>query len=215
MGILRAQTTFDDDSALARDRVVNVMHFEEQGIVPNYNNVLDMVEDFYTAVPSGGALAITSYYSSLLDGTATTKLYNLDNPEPRVPVAERDWTFTPATNTPLPREVAVCVSFHGLPTAGLPAARRRGRVYLGLLSTLAITTTGRPDTTFLTNCARSLRDLIAASDASVTNKFGVYSPTNNNFVQVTGGWVDNEWDTQRRRGGTPTVRTLVTSTTPA
>ena len=96
-------------------------------------------------------------------------------------------------------------------------SRRRGRIYLGPLAAVAAdSSTGRPNTSFVT----AIKNAAAAYLASVTTDGtftwvvhshttgaspGTYDETGNS-VTVNQGWVDNAWDTQRRRGMAPTTR---------
>jgi hypothetical protein len=55
-------------------------------------------------------------------------------------------------------------------------------------------------------------DLYRASDSSFPDlggidwKFGIWSHTQHAFHQAEYAWVDDEWDTQRRRGRRPLSR---------
>jgi len=48
--------------------------------------------------------------------------------------------------------------------------------------------------------------LKGASDAAADWTWVVYSTVDNAMYPVDNGWVDNSWDTQRRRGVKPTAR---------
>jgi len=51
------------------------------------------------------------------------------------------------------------------------------------------------------------RSLLAPTETAGGWDWVVYSPTNGNTVNVDNGWVDNAFDTQRRRGLAVTART--------
>lgn len=55
---------------------------------------------------------------------------------------------------------------------------------------------------------RSFQKLKDEADASLIWQWRIWSPTNNNSVLIDNGWVDNAWDTQRRRGVEATARTI-------
>lgn len=213
MAIYRYQVVLDHDSALPEDVTVNTWHYD----VPDAGDrelPAAKIEDFYNTNPSGEASAVEDFLSAALAGTARTKIYNLSDPEPRVPVATLEWTFTPGTDR-LPSEVALCASIQAPQESGEPQARRRGRIFLGPLADEALAlATGRPSTTCIDIVAKALRDLIADSETSTDYALCVYSTVDNVGYQVTNGWVDNAFDTQRRRGLAPTVRTLVTAFVP-
>lgn len=214
MAIIRAQVTFRHNSGLPEDEMVNVWHFD----VPTGDfseDIADALEAFYDAVPDPSANSVGQFMSDLLDGQATITMYNLNDTPPRVPIHEHPFTITTGSGA-LPSEVALCASFHAPAVSGLSQAHRRGRVYIGPLAPSANNTAeGRPLAAFRLCLARSLRDLIAASLAQLDWSLAVYSPTLDTASKVEAGWVDNAFDTQRRRGENPTSRELVTSTLPA
>lgn len=137
------------------------------------------------------------------------KIYDMLDPEPRAPVEEGLWNFSSAPSTdPLPPEVALCLSFQGVKQSGVPQARRRGRVYIGPLRA-TISADGRPTAgaiTILRNAGDALYDAGVASAGDWN--WAVYSTVNGGTVDVANGWVDNEFDTQRRRGRIPTTRNV-------
>ena len=99
-----------------------------------------------------------------------------------------------------PREVALCLSYSG-PNRGNKS--ERGRMYLSPSIGLTGMPLGeRPTPTALSYALKwytepneSLPDI-----GGIDWKFGVYSPTYKKFRQTTQAWVNDEWDTQRRRG---------------
>jgi hypothetical protein len=68
---------------------------------------------------------------------------------------------------------------------------------------------GRPTSALVTNMLRAIKDLRDAAQASVSWDWVVYSPTNSNQYVAHDAWVDNAWDTQRRRGLPPNSRSIV------
>ena len=117
-----------------------------------------------------------------------------------------------------PSELAICVSIH-TNTAGVPEhapggtrpkSRRRGRQYIGPFGVDVLTDSGPGNTpepssliiSILKNAATKLMtDAIAAGI-----NWAVYSRKDTLFRGVNGGWVDNAWDIQRRRGELPTTK---------
>lgn len=122
----------------------------------------------------------------------------------------------------LPAETALCLSYHASPSdAPAPAphtnprARIRGRVYLGPWHAgVATSGTGlelnysRPSTTLVSTVKSSANNLLTASNASDTFTWVQYSRAQRTVSAVTGGWVDDEWDTQRRRQHRATYRSV-------
>lgn len=138
-------------------------------------------------------------------------LYDLSDPEPRAPIADYTFTLDNAASgvTNLPLEVALCLSYHAAFVSGVPNARRRGRIYLGPFSTGASELTRPPDALIdlCVDFGEALWTPIGASDIEWVQ----HSETTGLSLEVIGGWVDNEWDTQRRRGRRATSRDLLGS----
>jgi len=130
--------------------------------------------------------------------------------------------FATAQGAPsLPNEVALAVSFHGdLSAVGefgsggtRPRARRRGRVFIGPLwdgtSASSSGNPARPSATFMEDLRLAADRLMILSDDATTWKWVVPHAAESagwTSVPVIGGWVDNEFDTQRRRGLVATTR---------
>lgn len=205
--------TFTAISELPADNLVNTWHFEGSG--SDFDNVGDMLEDFYTTTPDGQIGPISDFMTSqTITGDYTMKAYDLSDPKPRAPQWEETRTLVELPNAAgLPDEVALVMSYHASPLSGVSAARRRGRVYLGGLASAA-NVVGRPATAFRTIVAAAGRDLIQASNASTSWDWVQYSPTANAANTVVGGWVDDSWDTQRRRGRQATSRVVFTGGVP-
>lgn len=207
MSVHRCLVTMPTASNIPADSVTNTFHFEGSGADPD--NVFDMIEDFYNTPATGASQRVASWLSKALAGEGSTmKLYDLADDEPRSPVATRVWEVdSPSAAAALPSEVAFCLSYQAAMASGVPRARRRGRIYLGPLSE-STSVDGVPAATFQEDVLLSASELLAASDASVSWTWVVYSPTTSTGHTVVGGWVDNAFDTQRRRGPQATARTL-------
>jgi hypothetical protein len=120
--------------------------------------------------------------------------------------------ITSGSSQDLPSECAICLSFHG-DTTGLatdvpggapgprgdthPAARVRGRIFIGPLNQ-HVQSSGSPTRV----SATVLGDIVGSAMALHTAmpSWSVWSRKNANTKLVTGGFVDNAFDTQRRRG---------------
>lgn len=193
-------------------------------IFPTSNLAEDAVTNTWScaANSTGDALLFTNAVVGLYDtyramfpnivrqNNHVYKVYNRADPEPRVPVLEGAWSFTAApTLAPAPPEVAHCMSFQGDQLSGIPQARRRGRVYFGPLRLERIDTDGRPNATQMATLDAFGTALLAASVAGSGWDWTVHSsvPGVGDAI-ITNGWVDNEFDTQRRRGRVATSRLL-------
>lgn len=137
------------------------------------------------------------------------KLYDRDDPAPIYPADEGTWSFPVATTgDPAPPEVALCLSFQGLVVSGTPQARRRGRAYFGPLDANKIGTDGRPVAGLISDLEDFGNNLLTASNAAASWTWCVFSGASDANVPIANGWVDNEFDTQRRRGRRYTARTV-------
>ena len=219
----RCQVSIPYYTAIPEDVVTNTWHFRWGGIVPpesgNFAQMLVLLENFYESV----------YFSATVGQMAThmrplltrAKIYDLDEPTPRTPILDMPVPLTVSTvNATVPTELALCLSFQGPPVSGEPQARRRGRVFLGgwghISGTGAASSFPQPMTAALTNIATAAATLKSAGDA-VDWLWCVYSPTEAAQATdppydtlVTNGWIDNAFDTQRRRGNAPSARTTFT-----
>ena len=208
MPIVRVQAILPRDTGLPEDVSVNTFHFLTLGApegAAGIDDIFAKLKAFYTSIQNllGAVVAPPMLF----------KAYNLSDAPPRAPLAETTHPITPNTSS-LVEEVAVCLSYHGPKASGLAQARRRGRIFIGPLAGSAGVTVAnrvRFDSSFSTilkNAGAALRD---ASNAATEWKWVVYSPTTTLGAQttnVTGGWVDDAFDTQRRRGPAPTGRML-------
>lgn len=215
--LLLVQVRLENDSALPRDAAINTFHFATShpatvATTTELDEIVAKVKAAYDTAQTGSTNALTALLGSALSGAWSMKIYDLHDPEPRVPVRDTGplATFTPGS-TSLPQEVAICLSYHGAFTSGVNPRNRRGRIYIGPLSSSGlVTSTGLPSTS-----ANSIIDTVAAMGSWLIQAtasdctWEVYSPTTNTHTGVTGGYVDNEWDTQRRRGYRATVRQAI------
>ena len=163
--------------------------------------------------------AFTTFYTSLapelgtvLAGSANAhhfRLYHLSEPEPRPPVYTSRFTRA-GTGTPLPSEVSICSSIAASAPAGQRPARRRGRVFLGPLNINTGEVVGgylRPKAATMNNIANATETLNAFLQG-INWRLCVWSRADNTLFPVVRGWVNNEYDTQRRRGPEATARQI-------
>lgn len=206
MSVYRITSTFPANTGLPEDSVTNTLHFDNT-TGPDYTNLVDIVDDFYQATPTGYT-ALRSYMpEDLLADEIQYAVYKLSDSIPRAPVHEETRSCTFGTNAPLPPEVALVLSFQSVKVSGLKQASRRNRIYLGPFSTNT-NASGVPLGTMIDSIARSARDMLAAANSSIDWEWITFSPTLNSSETVDNGWIDNAWDTQRRRGRSATGRDL-------
>jgi len=202
----RVMAVFQAFTNLPEDRFVNTFHFSDP-----FNSeieVMSAVHDFYEGDrPSTKPLA--DHLSPTILRPYEIKVYNLADPEPRVPeIFAQTLPDRPLqSSTGVPEEVAICVSYHGAPPR---TARRRGRIYFGPLGSTGEEVFPASSAAFTRVPDPLITDLIDAAEQLIAAGVGwcVRSTVPaENFVPITGGWVDNRFDTQRRRGPEVSLRT--------
>lgn len=201
MALYRVQVVFQGRSNMPEDQFVNTWHFLSTSSKSAFADAitLELVSDFYTP--------IRTYMSGYIGTTGhKVKVYDLGDPTPRIPAVEDFELTTGNTGSNLPNEVAVCLSYHA---AAPITARRRGRLFIGPLHTTAMQGAGTAEP----RVNDTLRGLLASSaeamlPSAASRDWVVHSPTAGASATVTGGWIDNAFDTQRRRGTDPTDKEL-------
>lgn len=206
------QAILHADNGIPKDATVNTWHFDGGvvGATPEdaLNDAMDRLTNFYQT--------IDTWLASTLSGVVTFKGYNLADASPRPALVVRDIAIVPNASTHLPSEVALVLSFRAAYEAGVNRARRRGRIFVGPIGgdhTHIDAGMHRPEPDCVDAIVGAATALLAASDADAA--WAVFSPTARNAGasladstnDVVAGWVDNGWDTQRRRGAVATERT--------
>jgi len=212
-------------SGLAEDITVMDFAFDLDDLDPATLEVVAADLDNFFNSDDSRTHELAWYLSTVLSrvtNAASFEFYNLaghlDGTPHGSPVHTVSWTLAAAggiAGTNLPAEVCIVGSFH-TDLAGIlerdgdtrPASRRRGRVYLGPLQTSALHVVASVDVidvnpALIADLNQSMLELQAAQpDWSVWSR--VDADLHNPLV---GGWVDNAFDTQRRRGEAPSFRT--------
>lgn len=217
MAIARVIIEQDRDSGLPEDVVQNVLHYDG-GSTPVSLSVVDaeaLALDIHGAFDSA-PLA----WASSMGTTGRVIVYDMNAAPPRVPLATRNMTGIPRGTDSLPNEVAMVATHQGQPGSGLIQPRRRGRIYFGPFATTVLGTINdrdvAPSATAISQAIALIQALAGPhTSGSSTFELGVYSPTADAegasvfeaTTVSTEGWVDNAFDTQRRRGGAATSRT--------
>lgn len=188
-------------SGIAADKSVNVFHFISDKVPATNAAILTALQAFYNQIG-------TKFGGSVAQNGHTVQMYDLADPQPRAPFYSTTFGLTSApTGNSLPQEVALCLSFQGNRVSGESQARRRGRVYIGPFSSSQVDSSGRPVSALVSSLVTAGAGLLAAANAAPEWQWGIWSTVDNEMVTVTNGWVDNAFDTQRRRGLDPTTRT--------
>lgn len=221
MAFVRATVKLPYTGGLSRDVAENTFSFScNDGFNSTAQTaIVNRLKDFYNTAALGGASHSISYYISPLVSRASLACSIVmaeTNVTTGVQVGdsvEATWTIGGAENsaTSLPLECAVCVSYSGDPDGGfLPKGQRRGRIFLGPLTNTTLNAATDPSvaTTFRNEAAAAAAAL--AGSADTTAAWVIWSRVANAVTGISRGYIDNEFDTQRRRGNDATSRTTWT-----
>lgn len=220
----RVRVTIPHSSGLPEDEVVNTWSYmiggsgDRDTLAADFQAQLDA---FYTAwVPGYG-------HTDYGWGSMVAEHFDMLEERPRRPF--QTLTFAtgtaPASNSNWPAEVSITLSFQKTAVSGERQARMRGRVYLGPLSqgaadepliptAIADAIAGHANTQFFggtglthlavyspsTHYGKAIGEKIVEGDEEIPDALPA------SFHIVDRLWVDNAWDTQRRRGLKPTYR---------
>lgn len=216
-GIVEAVTTWQFASNVPADVAVNTLHFElsDDESETLYDIVLARVANFWNSSTAPQVNPLDAYLSAYVNVTSgnSIKLYRQADAKPRAPrdTSALSRAASPLSTASLPFEVAVCGSFKAAPISGIPAGRLRNRIYVGPLNQSAMTTTAsqpsRPTAVFMADITRAFTRLKSADTADVV--WAGWSSRGAIGWEPATCWVDNEFDSQRRRGQDATSRTTV------
>lgn len=220
----RVQCSIPLDSGVPEDAIVNTWHFDDDddpvaSATDTSDWIVQQLSNFYSAIDQ-------IVFPSTVSSPMTLKMYDMAEPEPRIPIDTAEITVTPSANPPLPNEVALCLSFAAEMESGVRPSRRRGRIFLGPVQNGAaevVNSQLRP--TFavrdaVRNAANELQTGFEhPGSPGFRLRWSIYSPRTREtggtvgqaFNDVLSGWVDNAFDTQRRRGPAPTTRDVFTA----
>lgn len=222
-------------SGLPEDVAQNTFYFRQSAGGTSHAEDADDIgasmEAFYNDIFSPATDAIAEYIGDQVSravGACQVQCYFTDGDSPNVawgsPVQVRSFTLGVAdAGEPLPAEIAICSSIHGdltnipesapatPPATGTirPAARRRGRIFIGPLQRTATTGSGANGDARPTTAAKLaiLHSSLNLADNGPGGMFWeVASKADDVFYLVAGGYVDDACDVQRRRGSAPESR---------
>ena len=130
----------------------------------------------------------------------TVKLYEIGLPKPNRPKATVVKNVGVASAAGVPSELALCLSFNGGPNG----PSNRGRLYLPVSVFYPTPPGARPATELMTKVGDLAPIFSSLGGANVD--WIVWSPTKKAATRVERWFVDDEWDTQRKRGLRSTTR---------
>lgn len=229
MAVTRATVILHRESGIELDAIRNVWHFSHPAALDDNGAIILTVAltEFYVDVSRyfGGPIDRVPERHNIQFANLTQGATSGDKPV--LSKVLFDKVFPPAT-TPLtavqgetfPCEVAMALSFRGDITGVAeqqgttrPAARRRGRIFLGPLNA-ATMMTGRADGESYISQA-CIDQVLLSYETLVENinsvipafKHIVYSPTGQLTYEIVEASMDNAYDTIRSRGNAPLART--------
>ena len=199
MAFTRAMVILKGGTGVPKDQFVNVFHFADVGVA--YETASAAVATALTSMYTG----LAAYFSEFVKPTAEIRTYDMTQGEPRVPSIFPLPLAIDTSATSLPNEVAICLSFRGTPPV---TPRRRGRVFLGPLNGNVYSgglpsdaNPPRPSVGCMNDIRTAGANLLAADIG-----WSIWSPTDQQYVTVVGGWCDNEFDNMLSRGNKPSAR---------
>lgn len=235
MSVYKVVASLAYQSGLPEDVAINDFYFVKENpddTEADIDSLVARLDSFYNDIPAGGTKSLSDYVGIQVSRVAEACSF-LVYRSPTIipvtlpwgsPVGVRSWTLGAGDSASgYPAEVAAALSYHAdltnvpetqtnpdpPPAIIRPASRKRGRLYFGPLIPGAGSNEGPNQdasmtTAVRTHFARSMEDLLAANDEL---DWCVFSPTGLTVSAVVGGYVDDAFDTQRRRGTAADVRT--------
>jgi hypothetical protein len=227
-------------SGLLRDSVVNTFTFQAGADLgsSDYGDIDTAIAHFFNTAASGATQAIGAYIGASVSRSVDviTKHYRVESHLSGSPAGSPAHvgnlghlvsTISGATGG-FPSEVAIALGFHG-PYTGVaefgggtpptrPRSRLRGRIYVGPLLLNSVVWSVESTTNRIVVGSQIKTDLLAAGAAMFDELAGlspavnwvVWSRKNADVAVISTLTVDDAFDTQRRRGQDPQVRTSVT-----
>lgn len=189
MAAMDFQVNFNNSNNLPRDRYVNTLYYDATAAGPE-------------PICDGIAAAYVSHILGFHGGQIGSMTINAYPPgrNPGGPAFSKKYAYAPSGSGSGPAEVALCLSYY----ADTNQPRNRGRVFLGPFSASAINGE-RPEPRVMNAALAWARAIAAIGGGNVANWLQ-RSATDNNYSAVSNFYVDNAWDTQRRRGAQPNGR---------
>jgi len=190
MATHRFQVRLQGLSGLPEDVYENVLYFDNGGI--------DSPEDTADGIAAAyDDLAILAGFDGL-----EVRWYDLAGGQP---VGQKAYPAVTSTGETGPGEVAICLSYATVDDVDASTARRRGRIYLGPLGAAQVGQDSVSDTQI--DAVLDFGQALAEIGLASATTWMMYSKTDDVAAKIEVIWVDDAWDTQRRRGLAPTKRT--------
>lgn len=191
MPTFRFTARWQGETLLPEDVYENVLYYDVTQAEGIFETVADgIVAAFDTWTRHGG-----------ING-AEVRVYELAGGQP---LYSKSYVYA-KTSASAPGEVALCLSYAASSSWDTTTARRRGRIFCGPLQA-AVVGGSRPLPNLIT-ATLDLGEALAAVGSAQGSTWMIYSPTDGTSAAIATISVDNAWDTQRRRGLSPTERAV-------
>jgi len=200
-----AQCTLAAQTGETADVNVNLFSFIGPAVFTSTEGefVGDTIKQFYVDVRTAGGI------KGMAQNGHVIKIYSAVTTPPNYPIDTYSFNLPAAPGAiDLPLEVALCVSYANDSAVIVPRARRRGRIYISGWGE-SDNTAGRPVSTAYEGLTAAYEDYCNTLNADTDFQASVWSRTNGILYPIERIWADNEWDTQRSRGGKSTARSTV------
>jgi hypothetical protein len=212
--VVRAQCIWKGPSNLPTDRYVTTWAFvrSSSGVKnagAQSGEVANRLLEFWNEPPEGESSVASFIPANIRANGLEIRTYDLGQPtsegNERIPTIYNFPSEGANAAPPLPREVAVTLSFF----AEVNRPRKRGRVYVGPLTTAAMSSNENG------TVSAALQGALRASALRLSTwgmglgdemVWGVLSQMDDEINVVTAGWIDNAFDTIRSRGQDPSSR---------
>jgi hypothetical protein len=178
--------------------VNNFTFLADDNKVTAADDIAAALVDFYET--AGPTTSINARRGVTVNDLMTFKIYKLTDAKPREPLVRTHTTPTARLAAGLwPEESTICLSFSAAPPH---TARRRGRIYIGPLNSSC---GAQEATSNICRVSGAVQADFAAAAVRLANHVDAgwlihSSMAGGTFAAVETGWVDNAFDTQRRRG---------------
>lgn len=181
------QVAWQMDSSFPKDAMVITPHFSASAPFTDHQSLCDDLAD-----------AINAWDTVIT--RVTVKAYDAQAVPPSFPLAEAVRNQPTIQASSLNRDVALCLSYY----SGNNRPRNRGRLYIPC-AVCGISPNGARPTLANREKVAALVPIFTAL-GGIDIDWCVFSRRDNQPKSVSNWWVDDSWDTQRRRGLAPSAR---------
>jgi hypothetical protein len=197
MAVYRFQCAWQVDSANPTDQLIITPHFKDVNLGPfDADDALGLCTDLANGLDTWATL-----HTKL-----TVTCYQADHAPPNFPIASFVKNPTLLASAPANRDLALCLSYFA--TDNRP--RKRGRLYIPCCVCSINGNANNATPANMTKVAALVPVFTGLGGVDVD--WVVWSRADNTSRPVTDWFIDNAWDTQRRRGAIATARQTGTTT---